>query len=242
MTASTTRTIDVKAEPFLVTKRCLAEMFASQRLVQRMVAANWFEVVRQPLGWRTRGQATLKAIENEKQVLAKAGLKPPMKDKEQHNQWIVDTFVNRTGDSKQTVSVLRNLPEIWKHGGDLVAKEIVRRVNMDYDWKRKPMNPTTRAINGTDHLYFDTVPWRSVREFTAYREQWEKFRASTKVVLKTPDDLARFEDYRSVDVAKTGLKRSKKDAALTLAKRMFLRAYTRSVWGSCFSISLLFAV
>lgn len=37
----------MKAEPFLVTKRRLVEMFASQRLVQRMVAASWFEVVRQ---------------------------------------------------------------------------------------------------------------------------------------------------------------------------------------------------
>lgn len=42
-----TRTIDVKTVPFLVTKRRLVEMFASQRLVQRMIAASWFEVVRQ---------------------------------------------------------------------------------------------------------------------------------------------------------------------------------------------------
>lgn len=47
MMASMTRAIDVNTEPFLVTKRRLVEMFASQRLVQRMVAAGWFEVVRQ---------------------------------------------------------------------------------------------------------------------------------------------------------------------------------------------------
>lgn len=220
-------------EVLAATEGPLCRLFAQARLriCGNITVVECKHRIAQPLGWRTRGQATLKAIENEKPVLAKAGLKPPMKDKEQHNQWIVDTFVNRTGDSKQTVSVLRNLPEIWKHGGDLVRKEIVRRINMDYDWKRKPVNPTTRAINGTDHLYFDTLPWRSVGEFTAYREQWEQFRASTKVVLKTPDDLARFEDYRSVDVAKAGLKRSKKDAAPTLAKRIFLRAYVRSAWG-----------
>ena len=187
--------------------------------------------IAQPLGWRTRGQATLKPIENEKPVLAKAGLKPPMKDKAQHNQWIIDTFVNRSGNSKQTVSMLRNLPEIWKHGADLVAKEIVRRINMCFDFKRRPANPTTRPVQGVEHLYFGTVPWRTVDEFMACREQWEQFRASSGVVLKTADDLAKFEDYRAVDVSKTGLKRPKKDTALTIAKRMFLRAYTRSVWG-----------
>lgn len=32
--------------PFMVTKRTLNSMFGSPRLVQRMAAANWFEVVR----------------------------------------------------------------------------------------------------------------------------------------------------------------------------------------------------
>lgn len=220
-------------EVLAATEGPLCRLFAQARLriCGDITVVECKHRVAQPLGWRTRGQATLKAIENEKPVLAKAGLKPPMKDKEQHNQWIVDTFVNRTGDSKQTVSMLRNLPEIWKHGGDLVAKDIVRRVNMDFDFKRRPVNPATRPVQGVEHLSFDTLPWRSVDEFTACREQWEQFRASTQVVLKTPDDLARFEDYRAVDVTKAGLKRSKKDAALTLAKRMFLRVYTRSAWG-----------
>lgn len=146
-------------------------------------------------------------------MASKAGLKPPMKDKAQHNQWIVDTFINRTADSKQTISTLRNLPEIWRKGGDLVPKEIIRRINMDYDFKRRPVNPATRPINGTDHLCFDTVRWRSVDEFVACREQWEQFHASSGVVLKTPDDLAQFEEYRAVDGSKAGLKRSKKDTA-----------------------------
>jgi hypothetical protein len=187
--------------------------------------------IAQPLGWRTRGQATLLEIPGEKAVLAKAGLKPPMKDKERHNAWIVDTFVNRTADSKQTITTLRNLPEIWKHGGDLTRKEIVRRINMDYDFKRKPTNPSTRPINGVDHLCFDTVPWRSVVEFQACRDAWEQFSGATGTVLKTVEDLAHFDDYRAVDTGSTGLKRSRKDTAITLAKRMFLRAYTRSVWG-----------
>jgi hypothetical protein len=187
--------------------------------------------IAQPLGWRTRGQATLESIEGEKPVLAKAGLKPPMKDKAQHNEWIVDTFVNRTADSKLTIAPLRGLADIWKNGGDLVPKEIVRRINMDYDWKRRPVGAETRPINGADHVYFDTVPWRTVAEFLQCREQWERFHGNDGAVLKTLEDVRQFEEYRSVNNHITGLKRPKKDAALKWSIRMFLRAYTRSVWG-----------
>jgi hypothetical protein len=187
--------------------------------------------IAQPLGWRTRGQATLKAIEGEKPVLAKAGLKPPMKDMALHNDWIVETFVSRSADSKQTITLLRTLPEIWKNGGDLTPKEITRRISMDYDWKRRPVNPSVRPIHGSDHLCFNTVPWRSVADFQACRDSWEQYQSSTGTVLKTVEDLTQFEDYRVVNTGKTGLKRSRRDSALTLAKRMFLRAYTRSAWG-----------
>jgi hypothetical protein len=187
--------------------------------------------IAQPLGWRTRGQATLQPIEGETPVLARAGLKPPVKDPAHHNQWIVEMFVNRTAESKQTIRTLRSFPEVWRDGGDLVPKEIVRRIRMDYDFKRRPVNPSVRPINGIDHLCFDTVPWRSVQEFQACREAWDAFAAKTGAVLKTPDDLARFEDFSAVSVAKTGLRRSRRDTTASLAKRMFLRAYTRSAWG-----------
>lgn len=187
--------------------------------------------IAQPLGWRTRGQATLKGIEGEKPVLAKAGLKSPMKDAALQNDWIVSTFINRTAESMQTIKTLRNLPEIWKKGGDLVPKEVTRRINMDYDFKRRPLNPQMRSIAGVDHLYFDTIPWHTVDEFRTCREQLEQFQASSGLVLKTVDDLAQFEDFRAVDVAKTGLRRPNSNAGVTVAKRQFLRAFTRSDWG-----------
>lgn len=73
--ASMTRTIDVNTEPFLVTKRRLVEMFASQRLVQRMVAAGWFEVVRQG----GPGRETLFAYESARRAFErfKSGEAPP---------------------------------------------------------------------------------------------------------------------------------------------------------------------
>ena len=189
--------------------------------------------IAQPLGWRTRGQATLGEIPDEKPVLAKAGLKPPMTDKTAHNDWIVDMFINRNAETKQTVKTLRNLPEIWKQGGDLVGKEIERRVSMDFDWKRRPINPSTRPVKGVELLYFDTVPWNTVIEYQQCRDEWEQFRGTTGTVLKTEADLAQFDDFRAVGNLSRAhrIRRSSKDASVTLAKRMFLRAYTRSQWG-----------
>ncbi len=189
--------------------------------------------IAQPLGWRTRGQATLVEIPSEKPVLAKAGLKPPMKEKAAHNDWIVGMFINRNSETRQSVTMLRNLPEIWKQGGDLVNKEIVRRVNMDYDWKRQPVDPSMRPVKGVEHLYFDTKPWKSAEDFQQCRDAWEQYRGTSGRVLKNEGDLEHFNDFRAVGnvSGKHKVQRSLTKSSLTLAKRMFLRAYTRSVWG-----------
>jgi len=70
-----TKTIDVNTEPFLVTKRRLVEMFASQRVVQRMIAAGWFEVVRRG----GPGRETLFAYESARRAYDrfKSGEEPP---------------------------------------------------------------------------------------------------------------------------------------------------------------------
>ena len=187
--------------------------------------------IAQPLGYKTRGQGTLKPIEGEKIVLAKTGLKAPrdLKDEAAQNQWIIETFINRTADSKQAISVLRNLPEIWKNGGDLVPKTIERRINMDYDFKRKPISPSMRPINGVDHLYFDTEPWGAVEEFGKCRDAWDSFQAGRRV-MKTLNDMADFTEYQAAPRVQ-GIQRPGRNAAVTLAKRMFLRAYVRSAWG-----------
>lgn len=199
-------------------------MFGDETILE---AKHW---IAQPLGWRTRGQATLESFPGEKPVLAKAGIKPPkeIRDKNQQNDWIVDTFINRTPETRQTLKVLRNLPEIHQHGGDLTDKEIIRRVSMDYDFKRRPVNPAMRPVNGVDHLYFETAPWESIEEFTSCREKWEQWRQSDLGVLKTVEGLSEFNEYSALDLSDTGLKGSKKSPALTVAKRMFLRAYVRS--------------
>ena len=182
------------------------------------------------LGWRTRGQATIIPAPGKETVLAKAGLQAPTRDRAEQNQWVIDQFVNRTENTTQISKRLRTLPEIYKNGGDLFSKEQIIRVSMEFDWKRRPSIMTTRPINDTSHLYFDTVPWRSVAEFTACREQWENFAGTEGRVLKSEVDLARFNDYRAT-ASVAGVRKPRSNSALKTAHRMFLRAYVRSTWG-----------
>jgi hypothetical protein len=186
--------------------------------------------VRQVLGWRTRGQATLIPSPGKDTVLAKAGLQAPTRERAEQNLWILDQFVKRTDNTTQISKRLRTLPDIYKNGGDLVSKEHVIKVSMEFDWKRRPSTMSTRPIKGEPHLYFDTVPWRTVAEFTACREQWGNFTGSEGRVLKSEGDLVRFNDYRAT-ASVAGVRKPRSNSALKTAHRMFLRAYVRSAWG-----------
>jgi hypothetical protein len=184
------------------------------------------------LGMRTRGQATLVAIPGEAIVLAKAGLKPPgnLKDDAALNDWVVDLFINRTQNSTQTLNLLRTLPEIYNHGGDLARKEITRKVSLEFDFKRRPTGGMERSIKDVPHLYFDTAPWRNADEFAACREARNQYKDRQGGVFKTLADLEGFLDFQAMGVV-PGLRRVGKDTSLKTARRMFLRAYVRSEWG-----------
>lgn len=188
--------------------------------------------IAQVLGMRTRGQATLVPITGQAIVLAKAGLKPPsyLLNEEAQNAWVVDLFIKRDANTSQRLSLLRNLPEIYRHGGDLTQKEVERKISLEYDFKRRPSTRSERSINGVPHLYFDTVPWQNAKEFTACRDAWEKYRSNHGGILKTKADLEGFLAYLAMP-PRPGLQKTGKDPSLTTAKRMFLRAYVRSLWG-----------
>jgi hypothetical protein len=167
-------------------------------------------------------------------LLAKAGLKVPQElrdDQVSENDYVVRLFVNRTPRSREESKQLRGLLDIYRKGGDLVTLPVSRRVSMEFDFKRKPVNPSTRPINGVDHLYFDTVPWKSNEEFNKLREAVRVYRTDDAGVLKTVDDLKDFEEFCAIPRTKLRVRSPRKDPAITLAKRMLLRAYVRSLWG-----------
>jgi len=161
-----------------------------------------FEVkhqIRQPLGWRTRGQATLKqhdnSVEEEKRiVLAKGGIftKPESETNDQKNKEIVDLFFNRTPSSMILVESLTGIRDIVEHDADLVPKEINKRLSMEYDWKRQPVDV---ALNQPyEHIHFATRPWQAVDQFKTIREIWDEYNKGAPKCVKTLDDFNSFAD------------------------------------------------
>ena len=68
-------------QPFMVTRKKLNELFASPRLVQRMISAGWFEVVRVGKQGREALYDYMSAVRAFERF--KAGEEPPKKPSEQ---------------------------------------------------------------------------------------------------------------------------------------------------------------
>lgn len=174
---------------------------------------------------------TLQTTEGASPVLAKAGVKPPMRDKEEQNEWMIDLFLNRDSKTCSTVRYLRSVADICRNGGDLTPVEISRTIRLDYDWKRAPSKGFTSPIRGVEHLAFETTPWRTAAEAIACRSDWADFSKSSNRVLRSLEDLNEFQSYRTLSRASLPIRLPRNGGARKLAARQFLRAYVRNLGG-----------
>lgn len=161
-------------------------------------------------------------------VLARAGIKPPMKDTNVQNDWLINQFLKRDHATRLHYNQLRSLQDLHRDGGDLVSVLVERRAGLDYDFKREPVGECIRDIRGVPHLAFDSRPWPNVEAFLECRAHWEVFRRQR--VLKTVADL---EDFRAFSATPPGrtVRTTAPRGAVVVALRMFLRAYVRDRWG-----------
>lgn len=155
--------------------------------------------IRRPLGWRTRGQATLKAhdhlVEDDKGiVLAKGGIftRPESETNLQRNREVVDLFFSRTPESVIRVESLTGIRDIVEFDADLVGKDINKRLSMEYDWKRQPFDISVCDEYG--HIHFNTRPWKSITQFVKVRDLWDEYTKGSPQCLKSLDDFERFAD------------------------------------------------
>lgn len=154
--------------------------------------------VRCPLGWRTRGQATLAkgAVQPPANiVLAKGGLRlnDQFDTPELRNAEICRMFLERTPHDKLTFESLTGIRDIIEQDADLVPKEVTRRVNMEYDWKRRP----DLLFDHEDyrHCAFSTVPWETVEHFVSVRQLFEDYLSSNPHCIKSSADFSAFSSY-----------------------------------------------
>ncbi|MGR3761724.1 DNA polymerase [Roseobacteraceae bacterium NS-SX3] len=195
---------------------------------RRMLAGEWgiYEIkhiVRQPLGWRTRGQATLKPSEpsdwtgtgmvpkeDERIVLAKGGIKlDGVLSKPEQNAEITRLFFERKPADTMTVTMGAGIREMYEQGMDFVDKTMTKRLSMEFDWKRRPAQagnvPASYGSGGMcDHLAFSTRAWDSVDQFNTVREIWSEYNKQSPHCLKTLADYRAWAEYFESKLAAQG--------------------------------------
>ena len=153
-----------------------------------------------PLGWRTRGQATLSPGDSKPVgdpfnfVLAKAGIRVE-KDCDgvaDENAEIVRMFLDRAPDDKVTVKSLTGIRDIVLDNNDLVEREFIRRLGMEFDFKRRPNAIASYACGNGGHVAWSTVPWNSIVEFETVRKAFEDQRDAKGPCVKSQNDYINF--------------------------------------------------
>ena len=193
---------------------------------------------RRPLGWRTRGQATLlEGTSGEGDydiVLAKGGIHAPWTHDtvRSQNDFILDLFFNRDPETEIEIRSMTGVRDIVEHDADLVEKVLTKRLGMEFDWKRRPLAAEEKSFRNHHHLAFSTTPWNSVTQFEAVRTYWDDFQGRDRMCLKTLPDFQQFAEYvqtRSSLSDSTYLR--KQDPAIKRLRQMLCSAWHASTAG-----------
>ena len=156
--------------------------------------------VKQLLGWRTRGQATLSAGEpklGEKDfnvVLAKGGIytAPELEEDVDQNDEVIKYFFNRTSTTSIEIPSKIGVRDMVEMNADLVEKIIEKRLSMEFDWKRCP--ETIGTSQHYSHIFFSTKPWKSIDQFLDVKELWGDFVKAEFFCIKTEANFNLFAD------------------------------------------------
>ena len=128
-------------------------------------------------------------------VLAKGGIftPPEFEEVNDQNDEIVRLFFERTPDTVIRVEAKTGIREMVEHDADFVEKYFDKRLNMDFDWKRRPA--LAKWSDRYQHVSFHTTPWYSVDQYSQMRSFWEEYGKGNPVCIKTLDDFDRFTQY-----------------------------------------------
>lgn len=178
---------------------------------------------------RTRGQFTAQPLDGHDLVLARTSVRPPDGTRAQQNAFMVDLYLGRTPGQKLDQSYLISPREMWIKQSDLVEIDRQRSLNLEFDFKRRPINPRVAEVCGVEHLAMDTAPWPSVEDAIKARVLFDGWRRQR--TLKTVADWDDWEEYWAARaVRKSGIN-VMAGGAVDVLRRLYLRAYSRGAWG-----------
>lgn len=195
---------------------------------------------RQGLIMRNRAYATLIPGDSHPKVepvmLAKGSVSPP-RDCEDQNAYMVDLYLNRRPGQKTSMRPFVSVRDQWIKEMDVFRIERETALNLEPDFKRRPVRARMMPARAGEHLAFDTVPWETVGQAEMVRNLFDGWRKTR--CLKTLADYEDFEDLMltaltfarirdpgsrlTVNITETG--------SVGVLQRMFLRAYTKELTG-----------
>lgn len=123
--------------------------------------------------------------------MAKGGIKIPLdsaegdEEKERElmrpenqNRFMLDLFANRQPGQVIPRASLMSLGEMELNEWDLQTIDMTVRLNMEYDFKRRPVDARMVRIEslGVEHLAFATVPWDNAAEGELARMLFDRWR------------------------------------------------------------------
>lgn len=189
--------------------------------------------VKQLIGMKTRGQLTAE-LGDSKPVIAKAGIQAP-RDRDE-NEFMVELFLDREPGQKVASKSLTSARDMWLKEMDLITIHSEKKLNLEFDFKRKPMNPHMAKVRHPisnqiiEHLAFSTVPWKNEQEGQHARATFDAWRVNN--CLKTMVDWNSWVDFYKVKsfMKGTGIK-YKELGSLGILKLLILRAIMQSKWG-----------
>ena len=203
---------------------------------------------------RTRGQFTVKAGKGSSQgeqivlsdkdiVLAKSSVqvpddirkqgKTPFERKQLENMYIATLYANREYDQKIPYSTLTSTRDSFIKKADLVKNMSMRKVNLEFDMKRRLVDCKAMTINGINGVFIQTQPWDHVSQFYEARACFSQWIHRCQKCLQTSEDFAEWEEYYHAKMtAKTKLVNvSAKQPSVRVLLRQFLRCFVRQTYG-----------
>ncbi|MBB6466026.1 hypothetical protein HNQ96_001884 [Aminobacter lissarensis] len=209
---------------------------AKQELGSKDAPMEVKHTIRQPVGWRTRGSATLMPGDQAGAniVLQKGGIKLDLRDlePEEENAQIVELFFNRSPGQQLTYESGVGLKDMIRFGADFVMRTVTKRLSMEFDWKRRPTNAVDRTVEFQGHTYthlsFSSEPLENFDEFQRVREAWDKWAKKPFRLLKSVPDLSSFQLYLDTNrkTSESAMRyASKSEGDLKRAKRDLTRAF-----------------
>jgi len=79
------------------------------------------------------------------------------------------------------------MKRLQQFGGDPSSMLGDQTLNMEYDWKRKPIRIQVDAASS--HVAFDTEPWYEVAQYNRVQEAWDQYQSKFRKVIKSLNDL-----------------------------------------------------